>query len=149
MERRAGIPAKYATIPSLPERASFNRKSRGGIVADDELPSTDSDSSQQGQSPRESPFTSSEWQGIITALKLSPRQAQILAGILKAQTERTIAKQLGVSEDTVHSHIRRLYGKLQTHNRTSTIVKVFAAHAEVVGTSKPDGTEGAEKPHTI
>lgn len=64
-------------------------------------------------------------------LTLSPRENQIACGFLDSEAERSIAERLSIAEATVHSYIRRFYMKLGTHDRTSTIVRIFEAAAEV------------------
>ena len=49
-------------------------------------------------------------------LGLSPRQIAVLRGLVEGLAYREIAERLGISLDTVRSHIRQIYAALQVHN---------------------------------
>ncbi len=54
---------------------------------------------------------------------LSGREKEILTHLSKGFTYREIGDQLFISEETVRSHLRRIYEKLQVHSRTEAVVK--------------------------
>lgn len=58
-----------------------------------------------------------------TAVEVSPREQQILTLLSRGYRYKEIAEQLGIALDTVRSHIRRLYEKLQVTSRTEAVVK--------------------------
>lgn len=58
-----------------------------------------------------------------TAIEISPREQQILTLLSRGFRYKEIAEQLGIALDTVRSHIRRLYEKLQVTSRTEAVVK--------------------------
>lgn len=74
-------------------------------------------------------LTDHEWEQIGEVLKLSPRERQILYGILNNQTAAVVAERLAVSVHTVHTHTKRLYAKLEAGSRSSAVVRVFAVYA--------------------
>jgi DNA-binding CsgD family transcriptional regulator len=74
-------------------------------------------------------LTDHEWDQIGAVLKLSPRERQILYGILNNQAEVVVAEQLSVSVHTVHTHTKRLYAKLEAASRSSAVVRIFAVYA--------------------
>jgi DNA-binding NarL/FixJ family response regulator len=58
-----------------------------------------------------------------TTVEVSPREQQILTLLSRGYRYKEIAEQLGIALDTVRSHIRRLYEKLQVTSRTEAVVK--------------------------
>ena len=48
---------------------------------------------------------------------LSPREGEILACVASGQTNRQIAEQLIITENTVKNHIKNILGKLDLENR--------------------------------
>ena len=57
---------------------------------------------------------------------LTPRQKQILQYLAQGFLYKEVADQLGLSVETVRTHIRNIYEKLQVHTRTDAINKVFS-----------------------
>ena len=55
--------------------------------------------------------------------KLSPREEEILGLLAKGTQYKGIAGALGISLDTVRTHLRRIYEKLHVHSRTEAVVK--------------------------
>lgn len=52
---------------------------------------------------------------------LSTREIQILELIAKGLRNKEIANLLGISQETVHTHIKRLFVKLQVSDRTAAV----------------------------
>lgn len=59
--------------------------------------------------------------------KLSDREAEILRLLSEGHPYKEIADHLGISMDTVRTHIRRIYHKLHVHSRTEAVVKYLDA----------------------
>ncbi|CAN5850386.1 response regulator transcription factor [soil metagenome] len=57
--------------------------------------------------------------------ELSLREFEILESLAKGYRYKEIADKLFISIDTVRSHIRNIYEKLQVHSRTEALNKVF------------------------
>ncbi len=55
--------------------------------------------------------------------KLSPRELEILAQLSEGFLYKEIADNLGISMDTVRTHIRKIYDKLQVHSRAAAMLK--------------------------
>ena len=54
---------------------------------------------------------------------LSPREKEILGCLAQGFLIKEIAEQLGISFDTVRTHIRRIYEKLQVHSRAQAVAR--------------------------
>ncbi len=60
-----------------------------------------------------------------TTANLSPRENEILALLGKGHLYKEIASQLGISVETVRTHIHNTYEKLHVRTRTEAVMKVF------------------------
>jgi DNA-binding NarL/FixJ family response regulator len=54
---------------------------------------------------------------------LSPREQEVLDCLARGFLYKEIADKLGVSYETVHTYIRRIYEKLQVRSRTEAVAK--------------------------
>jgi DNA-binding NarL/FixJ family response regulator len=54
---------------------------------------------------------------------LTAREQEVLGHLIEGKLYKEIAQTLGVSIDTVRSHIRKVYDKLHIHSRTEIIMK--------------------------
>jgi DNA-binding NarL/FixJ family response regulator len=54
---------------------------------------------------------------------LSPREQEVLDYLSKGFLYKEIAENLGISYETVHTYIRRIYEKLQVRTRTEAVAK--------------------------
>ena len=68
------------------------------------------------------------WRDVADSLKLSPRELQIVLHVFDDQKEQAIAEQLGISPHTVHTHLERLYHKLEVTSRVELVVRIFAEY---------------------
>ncbi len=59
---------------------------------------------------------------------LSAREAEVLQLVAAGLPTREIADQLVITPGTVKKHLEHIYGKLDTHNRTSAIARARALH---------------------
>ncbi len=57
--------------------------------------------------------------------QLSPRELDILKGLVKGYSYKLIADELFISIDTVRSHIRHIYEKLQVNSKTEAVLKAI------------------------
>src|ERR1051325_2303094 len=58
-----------------------------------------------------------------SAENLSPREQEVLDCLSKGFLYKEIAEKLGISYETVHTYIRRIYEKLQVRTRTEAVAK--------------------------
>ncbi|QLC26972.1 response regulator transcription factor [Parasphingopyxis algicola] len=59
----------------------------------------------------------------IASLGLTPRECEVLEQLAAGQSNKEIARSLGISPNTVKTHIARLYEKLEVQRRTQAIDK--------------------------
>ena len=72
-----------------------------------------------------SPLLEAEWDRIARQLELSPRELQIVRLVTVDAKEHTIARRLGISIHTVHSHLKRIYAKSCVSSRVELILEIF------------------------
>lgn len=83
------------------------------------------------------------WEDVGRTLKLSGRELQIVRGMFSDKIQYAIAADLGISPHTVHTHIERLYHKLEVTNRSQLLVSIMtvfvtlAASARVTPPARP------------
>lgn len=64
-------------------------------------------------------------QPIPNDYQLSARELDILKGLVKGYSYKLIADELFISIDTVRSHIRHIYEKLQVNSKTEAVLKAI------------------------
>jgi DNA-binding CsgD family transcriptional regulator len=57
-----------------------------------------------------------DWQQL-----LSPRERDVLLGMVDGMSNQQIADELGISRDTVRTHTRNLFAKLEVHSRLEAV----------------------------
>jgi DNA-binding CsgD family transcriptional regulator len=57
--------------------------------------------------------------------ELTPRQWDLLHLIARGRTNTQIARQLGLSEGTVRTHLENIYGRLEVSNRTAAVIRAL------------------------
>ncbi len=73
-------------------------------------------------------YTADVWCCIADSLSLSTRELQITQGVFDDMPEKAIARELGISPHTVHTHLDRLYHKLQVSSRVALVVRIAQCH---------------------
>jgi DNA-binding CsgD family transcriptional regulator len=63
------------------------------------------------------------------APKLTPRQNELMRLLAAGRTNAQIARQLGISEGTVRTHLERIYERLGVSSRTAAVVRAFPDRA--------------------
>ena len=61
----------------------------------------------------------------VGRLDLSEREQDVLRGLVRGQSYRQIADACGVSLDTVRSHVRNIYRKLQVHRVAQAVSRAI------------------------
>jgi len=67
-------------------------------------------------------FSDTAWECLTRRLKLSRREVQIAKAVIEDHKEQYIADLLGISEHTVHTHLQRLYRKLEINSRMELVL---------------------------
>ena len=67
------------------------------------------------------PFARNE--AALRSLGLSPRECEILERLTSGESNKEMARRLGISPNTVKTHIARVYEKLEVQNRVQAIEK--------------------------
>ena len=80
---------------------------------------------------RPSFLTDQEWSDLSAAMRLSQRERDIACHLMEGMREAAIGHCLGISVHTVHSHIRRVYGKMRVADRCGLAMRFFAGYAEM------------------
>jgi DNA-binding NarL/FixJ family response regulator len=57
--------------------------------------------------------------------QLTPRETEVLTLLSQGNSYKLIASQAGISLDTVRSHIKNIYEKLQVHSQTEAVSKAI------------------------
>ena len=57
---------------------------------------------------------------------LTPRQREVLAGIVAGKTTRTLAQELGITMHTLESHREALYRRINVHCIAEAIAWAYA-----------------------
>lgn len=71
------------------------------------------------------------------AFQLTTREIEVLERIVQDEKEYTIAKNLSISPDTVHTHVKNIYRKLHVHSRGG-VVKAALNHGLISDISPSD-----------
>ena len=71
--------------------------------------------------PRPAAFERNE--AAIRSLGLSPRECEILALLASGQSNKELARTLGISPNTVKTHVARVFEKLEVQKRVAAIEK--------------------------
>ena len=59
----------------------------------------------------------------VRSLGLSPREVEILEALATGESNKELARRLGISPNTVKTHVARVYEKLEVQNRVKAIEK--------------------------
>ncbi len=78
-------------------------------------------------SPGRALLTRAEWDAAENTLHLSGREREIAEAVFDDRTESAIARELGISPHTVHTHVERLYRKLSVASRTQLVLRLVAS----------------------
>jgi DNA-binding CsgD family transcriptional regulator len=71
--------------------------------------------------PAAGPFARNE--AAIRSLGLTARECQILALLASGQSNKQMARSLGISPNTIKTHVARVYGKLAVQKRMQAVEK--------------------------
>jgi DNA-binding NarL/FixJ family response regulator len=72
-------------------------------------------------------FTLKQWETAAKHRNLSPTELLVVKGVFDGLKETAIARRLKMSPHTVHTHLVRLYAKLQVSCRVELVLVVVCA----------------------
>ena len=73
-------------------------------------------------------FSDIQWLRIAASMELTRRELEIVRLIFEDEQERSIAKELGVSVNTIHTQLKRLYLKLGVTSRVGLVLRIVREH---------------------
>ncbi len=73
----------------------------------------------------ESFVSPAQWEQVRRALRLTPRQMQIVKLIFAAQKSYQMARTLGLKRSNIDKHLRRLYRRTSTQDRGELMLRIF------------------------
>lgn len=76
--------------------------------------------------PRRAPADFQRNDRALASLGISPRELEVLDLLATGKPNKVIARDLGVSPNTVKTHMARLFAKLEASSRTEAIAKARA-----------------------
>lgn len=62
---------------------------------------------------------------LVRRYELTPRESQVLDGVLRGQSNNEIASELNVALRTVKTHVERIWEKLNIHSRAELMGLLF------------------------
>jgi DNA-binding CsgD family transcriptional regulator len=72
------------------------------------------------------------WEQLAASLGLSSRELQVAQGAFDDLREPEMARQLGISAHTVHTHLERVYRKLGVNSRGQLLVTLFGEYLALI-----------------
>ena len=73
--------------------------------------------------PQATPSAFQRNDAAIRSLGVTPRECEILAALVSGQSNKELARGLGIAPDTVKTHLARVYEKLGVNRRVQAIEK--------------------------
>ena len=72
---------------------------------------------------------------------LSPREKEVLDLLSQGLIYKEIADKLGISYETVHTYVRRIYEKLQVHSKSEAVAKAHLGGLKVDTRARENGLD--------
>jgi DNA-binding NarL/FixJ family response regulator len=73
-------------------------------------------------------FSEGQWLRIAASMEFTRRELEIVRLIFEDEQEQSIASELDISVNTVHTHLKRLYSKLGVTSRAGLILQIVHEH---------------------
>ncbi len=78
-------------------------------------------------------FSEAKWRQLADRLDLTPRQLAAARLVCRGCTTQQIAARIGISPDTARLHLRKLFIRLDVHDRVCVVVRLVLADRETGG----------------
>ena len=82
-------------------------------------------------------FSPAEWQKIVQALSLSPRQAEVVGCIVQGMSDNDIKSLLPIKHSTLRSHFEDIQSRITVKSRNEIPYRVFETFRRVVEKRPP------------
>ena len=69
-------------------------------------------------------FSEGQWLSIADGLEFSRRELEIVRLVFQDAADCAIADELGISVNTVHTHLKRVYSKLGATSRAGLVLQI-------------------------
>ncbi len=73
-------------------------------------------------------LTEGQWLRIAERLELSRRELEIVRLLFHGAQDKIVAKELAISINTCHTHLKRLYSKLGVESRVELVLDIVREH---------------------
>ena len=74
--------------------------------------------------PAQHRYSKKQWRALGASLNLTPRELEIVRTLLDVETAPAAARRLDISQNTVRTHLKRIYSKLSVTNRVGLVLLV-------------------------
>jgi DNA-binding CsgD family transcriptional regulator len=78
----------------------------------------------------------------MTQTEFSKREKEVIEHLLKGESNKQIAQNMGVSVRTVEFHLSKIYSRLEVHSRTEAIIKLNQRSLEEPASKNTSGVLG-------
>ncbi|MBN2562905.1 MAG: helix-turn-helix transcriptional regulator [Phycisphaerae bacterium] len=78
-------------------------------------------------------FSDAKWRQLADRLDLTPRQLAAARLVCRGCTTQQIAARIGISPDTARLHLRKLFARLDVHDRVGVVVLLVLADRKIGG----------------
>ena len=68
------------------------------------------------------------WRKVQRSLGMTPRELAVVQSLFDNSSEPAIARELGVTVHTVHTHFGRLYAKLGVRSHVQLVLRILAEY---------------------
>lgn len=85
---------------------------------------------------------------VLRSLGLTPREAEVLAGLAQGTDSAEVAAELGVSGRTLQKHVQAIHAKLGVRSRAQAVATAWAAGGAVAA-SRADRAEDVREEETV
>jgi DNA-binding CsgD family transcriptional regulator len=78
------------------------------------------------------------WNRLVKKYSVTPRQRQVARWICRGQTDKEIARRLGISHDSVRLHVRKLFERFAVRSRMGLLVRLVLLDRALAGSPKDE-----------
>jgi len=67
-----------------------------------------------------------EWARLVVAMRLTPRETDVLRGLMRGGCDKQIGAKAGIKVPTVRAHLRHMFTRLGVSDRVELVLHVMA-----------------------